>query len=167
MTNVATRFQPDISGSAVPSGFVGQVISSVTANANIPAGSASFGDVTSILLTAGLWQISGYYSLARNSATFTSTDIGLGITNGATSGTNFVNGVNYQNPGAIIPTSFSRAELFVSPFIVRCDGSTITRVEDNIAFTNSGLTLYLKLYVAVFTAGTPQGQGKLTAIRLA
>lgn len=58
MTNIATRFQPDISGSAVPSGFVGEKITWASAPSTA-AVQATIGDWTNanIVLTAGTWLV--------------------------------------------------------------------------------------------------------------
>lgn len=58
MPNVATRFQPDISGSAVPTGFIGEKITWVTPPANFTA-STTEADWTnaSLVITSGTWLI--------------------------------------------------------------------------------------------------------------
>jgi hypothetical protein len=166
--NSQNKIRGAADGAAIPAGYVGQVLSSVQSSAaNIPGATGAFGDMASFSLTAGVWMIYAACSLARNSATFTSTDIALGVsTTSGNSGTGLNLGINFTNPGAVIPTTFARCELALAPLVVRCDGTTITRVDDNTAFA-TGTTLYLKLYVSSFSAATPQYTGKLVAVRIA
>jgi len=58
MTNVATRFQPDISGSAVPAGYIGEKITwaSAPSTAAITGTLADWSNAT-ITLTAGTWLV--------------------------------------------------------------------------------------------------------------
>lgn len=57
MTNVATRFQPDISGSAVPTGFIGEKITWASAPSSQNFTTEADWTNASIVLTSGIWQV--------------------------------------------------------------------------------------------------------------
>lgn len=164
----ASQVLGNAAGTAPTAGYIGEIKkSTVTTATNIPGATGTFADAANISITAGIWLVYGAVSIARNSATFSSTDIACGFnTTSGNSAAGLKEGINYINPAALITTTFTRVDLVLPPTLVRCDGTTITREEDSVAFA-SGTTLYLKLYVAAFSAATPQYTGKFVAIRIA
>lgn len=132
-------------------GYVGEILTSSVSNVTVGT-SAQYYDVTSISLTAGDWDLSGVVVYGANSATFTSTDLELGIS--STSGnasTGLTQGSNYIIAAGAVPTSFSNMSLTIPAFRV------------SVATTT---TYYLKGFVSVYTAGSPKHWGRLSARRV-
>ena len=153
---------------AIAPGYIGQTIAHVLSTQTaLPAGSATYGDARSIALTAGTFRIDAFVNVDRNGATFTSTALIAGVsTTAGNSAADFAGGVNYTQDSANLPTTFGQFSLQVPSFTVRCDGTTITRLEDGVAFA-AGTILYLKLYVGSFSSGSPLYRAKLVATRMA
>ncbi len=155
-------------GATISAGYVGEVIrASSTAGTNVPA-AGQYGDGSSITLTAGVWRIDAAYFIDRNGATLAAGTVlahGVSVTTGNSS-TGLVRAINeVLQP---IGGSLTASSISVIPisFTVRCDGTTITRIDDNTAF-GAGTTLYHKVYHDGYSAATPQYRDKLTATRIA
>ena len=153
-------------GTAVPAGYVGQVIASSTTSGSLAA-SGNYTSVSSIVLpTPGNYSIFSGFNVNRGVASFSATQFVYGVSavndNG---GTGFVYGVNAGYLLNVVPTSFTQVALPIPPFMVKYDGTTITKFDDNVAFA-SGSTLYLKFYADTYS-GTITWSGKLVAIRIA
>lgn len=73
MTNVATRFQPDISGSAVPAGFIGERFVQ-TLGSDISGIGTTATSILSQSLTAGVWLVTAStgFTSGTNNVAFTS-----------------------------------------------------------------------------------------------
>jgi hypothetical protein len=153
-------------GATISAGYVGQVLrASNTSGNNVPA-SGSYGNGNSITLTAGTWLIKSNTMYGRNGATFSSPILIHGVTTTTgNSSTGLTNGVSTCWIDSI-STTFSYYTMPPITMVVRCDGTTITREDDNTAFA-TGTTLYQKLYVETYSAATPQYYGSLVAIRIA
>lgn len=133
-------------------GYIGEYIESVVGFTNAPA-SGNIGDLTSITLTAGDWEVTANVFWLRNSATYTSVDLEIAITStSGNSGTGIVNGSNMAefNPGASALLTWSDIPLCVPSYRVSISGS---------------VTYYLKFYPGGYSAGTPQAAGRLSARR--
>jgi hypothetical protein len=153
-------------GATISAGYVGQVLrASNTSGNNVPA-SGSYGNGNSITLTAGTWLIKSNTMYGRNGATVSSPVLIHGVTTTTgNSSTGLTNGVSTCWIDSI-STTFSYYTMPPITMVVRCDGTTITREDDNTAFA-TGTTLYQKLYVETYSAATPQYYGSLVAIRIA
>lgn len=148
---IANLFKGTATNDSAATGYVGEIVTSnVTTYQNVAASATVF-DITSISLTAGDWDVSGNCIYQASGATFTSTDltIALSTTSGASFGTIDVSNTIELN--AVVPTSFNL--IYIPSQVVRFSLAATT-------------TVYLKGYVAVFTAGTPRYQGALRARRV-
>lgn len=131
------------------SGYVGEVVSAtITTNTAFPT-SNTWGDLTSISLTAGDWLVSmwGSYNYAGGSDL---TTVGYGIS--TTSG-------NSAPPGG---QGDDLMYAFNSTYL---NSKTILSLSPRRYSLASTTTLYLK-YIATWTTGTPYGFGRITAVRI-
>lgn len=129
-------------------GFVGEYVESVAGVTNAPT-STQFGDLTSISLTAGDWDVNVTSYWDSNGSTFTALTTGVSTTTG-NSATGLVLGssradFNHASSSTTV-TEFSQA---ISPIRFSLSGTT---------------TVYLK-FKAVYSAGTPQAYGRISARR--
>jgi hypothetical protein len=131
-------------------GFVGEYISSATAGAINAPTSAEFGDLVSISLTAGDWDVTGTIHWDGNGATWSRGQIGISATSG-NSTTGQVIGTNrFLNSFADSATAITSIMMCVPSYRVSLATTT---------------TIYLK-YAASYSAGTPQAQGRISARRV-
>lgn len=132
---------------AAAAGYVGEVIESIVAETNSPA-TTVYGDLTSVTVTAGCWVLNAQAYATLNGATITGTVLsGIGTVTGD-DGTGLVVGDTTIN--LIPPTATSNSSGSIAGKIFRVTGST---------------TYYLKMR-SVYSAGTPQFAGRLTAMRI-
>lgn len=131
-------------------GNYGESVSSVSATTNAPS-TGAFGDLISITLTAGDWDISASGDWLRNGATWSQVTIGISQTSG-NSGTGLVNGSNEVSLGyANTATVITEAGLSIPAYRQSLSGTT---------------TIYYK-YLAVYSAGGPPTlMGRLSARRI-
>ncbi|NBO27602.1 MAG: hypothetical protein EBU96_12595, partial [Actinobacteria bacterium] len=153
-------------GAAIGSGYVGEVKSSVISTwTNLP-GSAQYFDAANITLTPGVWLVTAKLMFLRNSATFSGTYVSDAIVGFSTttgnSGTGLVEGYSSVDASNYIPVLFGAIPITTASSLIRCDSSNCY-VAGN---TLTGTTLYLKGYLSIYTAGTPQYKGAIEAIRL-
>lgn len=154
------------SGSTPASGEIGQEIISTALDSspvNSP-GTGTWGDVTTITLPAGRFEVSGNVFFLRNSATFTQIDLEASIiTASGNSSTGTVNALNKFNfsLGAFALT-WSNLVITFAPIRVYCDGTNITIA----GTTTTGTTLRLKELISSYSSGTPQTIGTLRAVRI-
>jgi len=141
-----------ITNDSASAGYVGEYISSIiSANTSVGTSGQMF-DLTSISLTAGDWDVSGLVLYKRNGATFTSTDLELGLsTTSGNSFTGLVYGSNALDNIDVVPTTFNTTSL------------SLPAVRISISSTT---THYLKGYVATYTSGTPQYICRVSARRV-
>lgn len=127
-------------------GNVGEYVSSFASATNLPT-SGNYGDLTSISLTAGDWDISMNIYLTANGATLAFFTPGVSITSGNSS-TGLTSGDNFNvYSGLTAITDLS---------------SAIPGWRRSLASTT---TIYLK-YRAGYTVATPQASGRLSARRV-
>jgi len=132
---------------AAATGYVGESVESFAGPVSAPA-SNTFGDITSITLTAGNWDVSCIVSSILNTGTsITSVSGGLGNASG-TSGLGLTNG---DTQGYSVPPTAQ-----YQPII------TIPAKRVSIASTT---TYYLKMWMS-YSGGTPQFQGRISARRV-
>lgn len=127
-------------------GFVGEYVESVVAVTNFPT-AGQYGDLTSISLTAGDWDVSAFISATANGSTFTDWYIGISTTSG-NSATGLVVGSNFSN-------SFGATAAYDSP-------QTIPGYRMSLSGTT---TVYLK-YRGGYSVATPKAAGRLSARRM-
>ncbi len=130
---------------AVPAGFVGEIIESSVANVNYGT-STQYNDTTSISLTAGIWMV--FVSVVANANGATVQDVGVGVsTTTGNSATGLTSGINvffYRVPAGAEQSSMSFMHI--------------------MSFTTT-TTVYMKGY-AQYTVATPRSSGTLRAVRL-
>lgn len=131
-----------------PAGFIGERVSSaITTATNFPA-TATYGDLTSISLTAGDWDVSAFLVASLNGATFSGVIIGGISTTAGNNGTGLATGDTASQTTP--PTATAQSNLCLP--VVRMSLAATT-------------TVYLK-YRADYSAGNPQAQGRITARRV-
>ncbi len=128
------------------SGYIGEAAVSTVGNTNFPT-TATLGDLTSLSLTAGDWDVSATASMTLNSATATNWQMGISTTSG-NDGTGLTFGLNRF----VIAASTTTSEPAIVIPVYRVSLSTTT-------------TVYLK-YLATYGPGTPQAYGSLHARRV-
>jgi hypothetical protein len=129
------------------SGYVGQYAESIVANVNFPATDA-YGDLTSIALTAGDWDVVGIATQIINGATITYFDIGISTTSG-NSGTGLIVGSNKcTSPGS--RDTYADVTNSIPTYRVSVASTT---------------TMYLK-FRSGFTVATPKASGRISARRV-
>jgi hypothetical protein len=131
-------------------GFVGEIISATQTATNAPT-STEFGDLTSISLTAGDWDVNGLIAWDNNGATWTDCRIGISSTSG-NNATGLATGDNsFRNTHASSATTPVRVSQCISGFRVSLTSTT---------------TYYLK-YASTYSAGgPPTAAGRLSARRV-
>lgn len=130
-------------------GFVGEYIESVVSLTNFPT-TTNYGDLTSISLTAGDWDVTGILFADRNGSTWQDAILGISITSGNSS-TGLVNGSNK------VVFAYTTAVATTSNFSL-----DIPNYRMSLSATT---TIYLKYY-SDYTVGTPQAAGRLSARRV-
>lgn len=133
---------------AASAGFVGEYVESVVSTStNVPSSNNQFGDLTSISLTAGDWDVTLVAWFTLNGATATDVEIGIGTATG-NNGAGLVIGSNTIDIPP--PTSTNDA------------GSTIPSFRVSLSSTT---TIYGKIQVT-FSAGTLKYRCRLSARRM-
>jgi hypothetical protein len=147
----------------VIAGDVGEIKESIITGASVPT-SANRGDVATLALTAGIWEVSSNAVFNRNGAAFSATFLQISIiTATGTSNTGEVLGHNCAFQDSAIPTTFNRFPLSIAPVRAVCDGTNITVA----GTTTAGTTLRLKCYVSAYSGATPQIDAVFRAVRIA
>lgn len=137
-------------GSAATAGNVGEVknTSQTTAtNFGGSAGSPAYADGGSLSLTAGDWLVSIHTLAILNGSTTTQVYFGLGTATG-----NSATGL----------TDGTTASYVVPPTAATPTAATLVNMRVSLSTTT---TYYWKVY-AVYSAGTPQYKGYMTAVRI-
>jgi hypothetical protein len=136
-------------GLSVPAGFLGeQIISTIAQGSAVSAPATTlYGDITSISLTAGVWNIDASGCSHLNGATLTVVGFGVSATSGNSS-TGLTIGSNFFN---FLPsTSTTDTSCSLAGYRVSLSATT---------------TYYLKMN-ATYSAGTPQFYGTIRATRV-
>lgn len=133
-------------------GYVGEYVESVIGSTTLPL-SGQYGDLTSITLTAGDWDVTAVCTFLRNSASYTTFDFIIGIsTTSGNNSTGLVAGSNSQETQLSgTGFNFTQLALDVPSYRISVSGS---------------LTVYLKAYPGSYSSGTPKGIGRLSARRV-
>lgn len=163
----ARTISGDTTGTAVPAGYIGQVIASAVTTLTNMGANLEYFDATSLTLTAGIWRIDASLQFAKNGATAAYHDPTIGIsTTSGNSATGLVTGVNALAFDSVYAAAGGSYGLCAPSIVVRNDGTTITRLDDATAFA-AGQILYLKFFRANYSAATPQYKCKMIAVRIA
>lgn len=137
------------SGSAPCTGCVGEVIESVAGVTNFPA-TVTWGDLTSIPLTAGNWSVSFVAEAEKNTSNSTYTAWNIGISaNSGTSSTGLTKGSNSLQQLADVT-----------------NGNDTTQSIPNFHVLLAASATYYAKILAVYAAGQPRVYGRITAIRI-
>ena len=146
ITNAGVSIQGTTTNNAAASGFVGQYIESIAAATNFPA-TATYGDLTSISLTAGDWDVSALMYTLNAGAAVTDVLAGISITTG-NSASGLVNGSSKAEQAG--PTSADAVTVSVPNYRMSLSVTT---------------TVYFK-YLAIYTVATPTAAGRISARRV-
>lgn len=143
------------SSTAPAVGTIGEeIISTISSLGNMPA-TTVFGDLTSIDITAGCWDISYHVQFAPNASTSTtSVSFGVGTAAGSLS-TGLSGATNFTSMNADVATALIPA--------LQGHTQSLACYRVNLASTT---THYLKM-TATFASGTPQARGTIRAHRRA
>jgi hypothetical protein len=150
-------------GNAIGAGYVGEILVSAVNDVNVPA-SGTRGDLATISLTAGTWEVTASAVFNRNASTFSTTFLLIAVTTASgNSSVGEISGYNSSFQDSAIPSSFNRFPLYIAPLRVTCDGTNITVA----GTTTSGTTLRLKGFASAYSGATPQVNGVFKAVRMA
>jgi len=134
---------------AAAAGVIGEYVETIVGTANVGT-TAQYSDLTSILLTAGDWDVTGVCMFFRNTASWVETSIGISTTSG-NSGTGLVSGSNFIGTATTsTSTVYTTQTLVIPAFRMSLSGTT---------------TVYLKGY-ADYTVGNPSRVARLSARRV-
>jgi hypothetical protein len=143
----------DIRGSntndSAAAGFVGQYIASVATTTSLPT-SGNFGDLTSISLTAGDWDVTAFARFIRNGSTPTAYIIGISTE----SGNSFTTEAEGDNAASFDGTT---ALLTITDFTTCVPAYRVS--------LSATTTIYFKYY-STYTVATPTAAGRLSARRV-
>ena len=132
-------------------GMVGEYIESVVSSNTSVGTSATAFDMTSVALSAGDWDVTGFSVYTRHGATVTNAEVDLWIS--TTSGNSFtgsVQGNNFDTRQAEIPVAYGTVGMVIPAYRMSVSGPT---------------TVYLKGYYEAYSAATPQFTCRLSARR--
>jgi hypothetical protein len=127
------------------SGFVGEQVESRVNATSFPT-TGNWGDLTSISLTAGDWDVTATYDANANGATVSDILIGISTTTGNSTAGLIVGYTRLANAG---PTATNHSSMALPNYRATLSGS---------------FTMYLK-YSADFSVATPQAAGRISARR--
>lgn len=155
-------------GTAIPAGYVGQVLHSAVTTATNTGSTGIYFDATSVTITPGTWLINADIIYRRNGATITDSSAVIGLTTtSGNSSSGQLQPVNWIDTGnGTNSATFSSLPIKLPTVYCRYDGTTVTLSNGSTLATASG-TLYLKGYTLSFSAGNPQYICSLTAVRIA
>jgi hypothetical protein len=148
------------SGVAPAAGVIGEV-KTVAYNTSATASNTT-SEVTSLLLNAGIWEVTVTAVLSRNSATYTDTHTEMILS--STTGNNQTGRVIAKNTvlSATAPTTFSTLTILLCNIRVVSDGTTLT-VDGTTATT--GQTVYLKMFPGIYSGAVPNLDLWMKAVR--
>lgn len=150
-------------GDTIPTGYVGEVISATQGTASVGATGTYF-DAVTLTLPTGIWEVSGYFTLVRNGATFSFVKQELAFI--TASGNSIVGGVennNYQifTDGGIA-TGFTTHAFSLLNVRVISDGTNLTVAGSQTA----GTTIRFKALTHSYSVATPSYRAFIKAIRI-
>lgn len=138
----------DVTGTAVPAGYIGETLESVVGLTTLPGTTGQYGDATSLTITPGKWRLDGLVYFNANGAAVTYCRALITTTSGNSS------------TGEVLGSNSMEA---VGPTAANDQGVCVPGVVVNIT---SATTYYLKTR-ASYTVATPRYYARLTATRIA
>ena len=163
--NNGVQIQGRKSGVAIPSGYVGELLQ-VNVNTVIDVTNATLleSNLTTLTLTAGVWEISGVVLWQRAGATITSPEYISGIVpNGETLTVAAEGGMAMQYTSA----TFTGVRVATPVVRVICTGSSMLYYAKGTGVSFATNTIALRTYSGGWSAGTPKYGGSLRAVRIA
>lgn len=145
--NSSTSIKGTITNNSAETGYVGEYVQSVVGSTNFPA-TTIMGDLTSISLTAGDWDVTAIIDAFRNGATWSDVEAGITSTSGNSSAGRVIGSNWWEIAGTISNMDYI--------------SSSVSNYRVSISVTT---TYYLK-YIAIYTVATPTARGRLSARRL-
>lgn len=146
----STQLKGTTTNSSASAGFVGEYVSSGSINSNLT--DQQWKDCAAITLTAGDWDISGGSTFIRNGATFTSTDLEIGISQtSGNSASGLVAAENLTAASASVPVTFLTTSFSIPSY--------------RLSIASSG-SAYLKVYADTISAGTAKMSCHIRARRV-
>lgn len=134
-------------GTAIATGYIGDVITSSVSASNA-ASTGTYGDLTSLSLTPGCWDISIYGTLANNGATISGANlVGISTTSG--------------NSSTGLTLGTTRIDIFQATSSTNCS-FCLNAVRANLSATT---TYYFK-QLSTFSVATPQYYATIRAVRV-
>lgn len=145
-------------------GNVGEELVSRITSTSAAGADATYFVATSLVLTAGCWDVIGSIEYQANGATFSAVNAEVGVSrfSGSTS-TGLVRGDTRCVWNSVVPITFSAFTAVLHTVRVYCDGTNLT-VGGQAA--GVGTTLYLKGRISSFSAGQPDYLANLRAVRV-
>lgn len=137
-------------GTAAVSGQVGEVITGNQSTYTNMAGSGTYGQITTVSLTPGAWEIRGMFTVSTNSATITAN-------------TNTIATISTTTASAAGTTEGSGDIVYVSSPTGSATRHTLAL---NKVVNISATTSYYLNAQSTYSAGNPQAVGSLTAVRI-
>jgi hypothetical protein len=145
-------------------GELKQVVRST--NVNLTSGLWTL--IDSITLSSGLWSVSASSYWLRNGATISIFNVACAVMANGDSA-NYSAKYMYRSANQIntnAASTWDEMALPVSSFVVRSDGTSMYFGDGSTLLASSQI-LSLYIYTGSFSSGTPQGRGRLEAIRIA
>lgn len=140
----AVKIKGTSTNDAASSGDVGEYIEAEQTTATNAPTTGNWGDLTSISVPAGDWDITGMVNWLQNGATVTDVEMGIKTTSGNSA-----------------PNDPSETQYLLPPTTTANSSGSLTIRKSFSATT----TVYLK-YEAVYSAGTPKARGHIHARRV-
>lgn len=164
----------DTTGTAVPAGYVGQIVqSTISISTNLT--SNSWTTITSATLSSGIWLVTGSIKFAKSGASQTFANIAAAIgTSNSDISTNYTSKYEFRSAAQISTEgntvnsntiNFSEFGAAIQPFYVRSDGTNLYFGDGTTLGTTQNLTL--AVYCLTFTGGPATAKGKIEAVRIA
>lgn len=154
------------SSTVIGSGYIGEILqSNVNTTINVTNASALESNVTTVTLTAGIWDVSGVIFWERNAATVTSPDYVAGIVpNGEALSVSAEGGMGMQYTS----TTYSGIRITTPTVRIICTGSSmIFYAKGGAGVSFSTNIVALRAYSGAWSAGTPKYGGSIRATRIA
>jgi len=145
-------------------GTIGEFIEAKLVNTTWGGGASAFGNIVTITLSAGEWDVNGMATWYIGSAVYPSISTLEFVTAIVPSGFNsdYVTGQNANDITGVIPVAFGRHTMPVPPVRVQSDGTNITIN----GFTRATQILALAGYPGNYTSGAPTVAGRISARRV-
>ncbi len=163
VTNVnGTLIRGTTTNDNAATGFVGEYLEATFSALSVPT-SNQRGDLATLTLSAGDWDVSGTAVIARNSATYSVASYNLSIISASgNSATGEVDGRNLEQESAATSTTANSFSIRTPIVRVTSDGTNVT-----IAGTSTASQVVrLKYFPGTYSAATPQAYGILRARRI-